>query len=53
MTSDLRYQIFMTTRRGRSMDREGDRLTEVLKKLVGYHPLFNSLGLPSTTNKNI
>ena len=35
MISDLRYQIFMAARTGRSMDREGDRLTEVLERLAG------------------
>ena len=35
MLSDLGYEIFMATRRGRSMDREGDQLTEVLERLAG------------------
>ena len=35
MISDRRYQIFIATRRERSVDREGDRLSEVLERLAG------------------
>ena len=34
MISDIRYQIDMATRRGRSMNREEDRLAEVLDRLA-------------------
>ena len=56
MISDLRYQLFMATRRGRSMDREGAGSQRSWRDWPAdpcYHPLFNYSGLPSIMDKQI
>ena len=56
MISDLRYQIFMATLKGRRMDREEDWLTEVLERLAGrpmLPPPVQQFRAPSIMDKEI